>query len=226
MLPATDPAIHRATHPAVDPAGDGVAESAESVDAAPRRGRPRSVAADAAILTAALALLTEVGMSGLSMDDVAARAGVSKATIYRRWESKEALMLDALNTGLGHYEAVDTGSLAGDLHAYVGGLLGKLRGGNKTRDLIPHLVSAATGNPALQAALDEFAAVRSRPLRDLLARAIARGELADDTDVPLAVDLLLGALTHRRLFYGEVYDDATATRLVNLVLQALTHTHP
>lgn len=191
-------------------------------DIAPaRRGRPRSAAADVAILTAALELLTEVGIAGMAMDDVAAQAGVSKATIYRRWESKEALVLDALNTGLGHYEPVDTGALEGDLRAYVTGVVGKIRSGSKTRDLITHLVSAATVNPALQPALDEFAAIRARPLRALLERAVERGELAADTDVLLVVDMLLGAITHRRLFYNEVYDDAAAERLVDYLLRGV-----
>lgn len=186
-----------------------------------RRGRPRSAAADAAILTAALELLIEVGIAGMSMDDVAARAGVSKATIYRRWESKEALVLDALNLGIGHFASVDTGTVRGDLVTFVTGMVAKIRTGRKTRDLIPHLVSAATGNPALQPALDEFAAIRARPLRAVLERAIARGELPAGTDVQLAIDMLLGAITYRRLFYGEVFDDAAAVRLVDYVLDGL-----
>lgn len=187
-----------------------------------RRGRPRSAAADAAILTAALTLVTEVGIGGLSMDDIATRAGVSKATIYRRWESKEALILDALNTGIGHLDLIDTGTLAGDLSAYMLGLAEKLRHGTKTRDLIPHLVAAAAGNPALQPALDQYARVRTRPLRDLFQRAIDRGELPDDTDVTIAIELLLGAVTHRRLFSGAVYDGPDADTLVAYVLRALS----
>ena len=205
--------------PASNPAGTEPAEPA-------RRGRPRSAAADGAILTAALELLIEVGIAGMSMDDVAARAGVSKATIYRRWESKEALVLDALNLGIGHYATVDTGSLRDDLLGFVAAMVDKIRGGLKTRDLIPHLVSAATGNPALQPALDEFAAKRARPLQALLERAVGRGELPADTDVQLAVDLVLGSITYRRLFYGEVFDDATAVRLVDYVLGGLLAGQP
>lgn len=197
------------------------ASEAAAVAEPARRGRPRSAAADVAILTAALELLSEVGIAGMAMDDVAARAGVSKATIYRRWESKEALVLDALNSGLGHYATVDTGALRSDLLTYVTGMVAKIRSGSKTRDLIPYLVSAATGNPALQPALDEFAAVRARPLRAMLDRAVARGELDVDTDVQLVIDMLLGPVTHRRLFYGEVFDDATAERLVEYVLRAI-----
>jgi AcrR family transcriptional regulator len=193
-----------------------------ATDVPPRRGRPRSAAADAAILTAAVALVTEVGIGGLSMDDVAARAGVSKATIYRRWESKEALILDALNSGIGHLDATDSGTLAGDLSAYMLGLAEKLRHGTKTRDLIPHLVAAAAGNPALQPALDEYSRIRTRPLRAAFERAVARGEIPADTDVTIATELLLGAVTHRRLFSGDVFDGPDADTLVTYVLRALS----
>lgn len=186
-----------------------------------RRGRPRSAEADEAILAAALGLVGEVGVGGLSMDDVASRAGVSKATIYRRWESKEALVLDALNSGISHFPDIDTGTLDGDLHAYVAELARRYRAGSKTRDLIPHLISAAAANPALQPALDEFGEVRSRPLITLFERAVDRGELPADVDIRLAADMLLGAMNHRRSFFGQVYDDTDTDRLAEYVLRAV-----
>ena len=187
-----------------------------------KRGRPRSAEADEAILTAALTLVTEVGIGGLSIDDIASRAGVSKATIYRRWESKEALILDALNSGLGRYEPVDTGSVLGDLRTYIGTIAEKLRNGAKTRDLIPHLIAAATSNPALEPALDDYSRIRTQPLRELFERAVRRGELPADTDVTIAIEMFLGAMSHRRLFSDSVYDGADAERLVTYVLRALS----
>src|ERR1700691_1881023 len=86
--------------------------------AAPGRGRPRSEAADRAILRAATELLAERGLAGMSMEEVAARAGVGKATIYRRWRSRGALALDAF---MAEFQALqplpDTGTLRGDLLA-------------------------------------------------------------------------------------------------------------
>ena len=85
---------------------------------APQRGRPRSEQADRAIMAAALELLAERGIAGMSIEEVASRAGVGKATVYRRWSSKGALALDAfLAEFRGQQPLPDTGSLRGDLHA-------------------------------------------------------------------------------------------------------------
>jgi len=197
--------------PASEPAG---------VTASPRRGRPRSAAADEAIVTAAIEVLGEVGMVGLAMDEVAARAGVSKATIYRRWASKEEMILDAMTTAMTRFEPADTGTLRGDLTAYVEHLVDKMRTG-RTRDLLPHLLAAAASEPNLQPALDQFLAIRSRPLRALLDRAVARGDLAQGADLDLGVDMMLGAITYQRLFHDAIYDLARAERLVDYILRAL-----
>ena len=82
------------------------------------RGRPRSEQADRAIMAAALELLAERGLAGMSIEEVAARAGVGKATIYRRWSSKGALALDAFLAEFEQQQPLpDTGSLRGDLAA-------------------------------------------------------------------------------------------------------------
>src|SRR5262245_34265059 len=88
----------------------------------PRRGHPRDARCDHAILQATLDLLVEAGAANLSIDGVAARAGVGKATIYRRWSSKEALVLETLSSDATTIEIPDTGSLRGDLVAYYDGL--------------------------------------------------------------------------------------------------------
>src|SRR4051794_4702288 len=94
---------------------------ASSIEA-PRRGRPRDARCDEAILHATLELLVEADAGSLSIDGVAARAGVGKATIYRRWNSKEALLLEALSSDTSIIEAPDTGTLRGDLESYFGAL--------------------------------------------------------------------------------------------------------
>lgn len=198
----------------------GTADEADEAGAPVRRGRPRSAEADEAILAAALEVLVEVGMARLAMDEVAARAGVSKATIYRRWASKEAMVLDALTAVTTRFETEDTGSLRGDLAAYAHTVADRMRNG-RTRDLLPHLLAAAINDPNLQPALDDFLASRARPLRELFERAIARGELGPDVDVDLVTDLLLGSMTHQRLFHGATFDSERVQRLVDYVLRAL-----
>ena len=91
-----------------------------------RRGRPRDADADEAILSAAVDALGEGGITGLSMDEIARRAGVGKATIYRRWASKEALILDALRHQAPAPDARH-GSLRGDLLAYTTAVVELLR---------------------------------------------------------------------------------------------------
>lgn len=87
-------------------------------DAAPRRGRPRDAARDRALLDATLAVLAESGYGGLTTAAVAARAKVSTATLYRRWSSKEDLVIAAASTHTQDLEAQpDTGTLEGDLRA-------------------------------------------------------------------------------------------------------------
>src|SRR5215218_6421514 len=102
-----------------------------------RRGRPRRVDADGAILDATLELLNEVGVAGLSMDLLAQRAGVGKATIYRRWESKEAVILHALRTSDTPIAVPDEGSLRADLNAYLDAVVDHYHPGRGS-DILPH----------------------------------------------------------------------------------------
>ena len=146
----------------------------------PRRGRPRSIEADQAILTATIDLASEVGITGMSMDDVAQRAGVSKATIYRRWCSKEALVLDALRSATLPFDDVDTGTLSGDLDLYVGELDPPFRNNGPMNDVLPHLIEVSCHDETIRSSLDDYIRVRRVPLRTILTRAIERGELPSE----------------------------------------------
>src|SRR4051794_23051797 len=101
--------------------------SPDTAGDSPRRGRPRDARCDHAILQATLDLLAEGGAGSLSIDGVAARAGAGKATIYRRWTSKEALLLEALSTDTSIIESPDTGTLRGDLESYFSALVEKIQ---------------------------------------------------------------------------------------------------
>jgi AcrR family transcriptional regulator len=166
-----------------------------------RPGRPRSPEAHAAILRAALELAVEGGLSGLSMEAIAARAGVGKATIYRRWKSKEALFTEAIQSIALVPETPDTGSVRGDIEVAATAALGRLT--PEAFRLVPRLLAEAGDDTELHAALDA-ALLRPRraAIREIFRRGIARGELRADIDIDLAVEMLLGTLVSRALVLG------------------------
>jgi AcrR family transcriptional regulator len=182
-----------------------------------RPGRPRSAGVDEALLDATLQLAGELGIHGMSMDDLARRAGVSKATIYRRWPSKEALVLDALAHAIRPFDLVDTGSLRGDLEAYLRELGHRMQTG-RTSDVLPDLISASARDAALRESLDEWVRHRRQPLNTVLGRGVQRGELAADADLDTMIDALIGAFMYRRLLSHAPLDEAFVTRLLSTVL--------
>jgi AcrR family transcriptional regulator len=197
---------------------DEATDAISSVDGpeTPRRGRPRSVEADQAILTATIDLASEVGIAGMSMDEVAQRAGVSKATIYRRWCSKEALVLDALRGAVLPFDDVDTGTLDGDLDLYVGELTRRF-GTGPMNDVLPHLIEVSCHDETIRSSLDDYIRVRRVPLRTILTRGVERGELPAATDIDVTIDMLIGAFVYRRLLSHDTIDEQFATRLRAIV---------
>ena len=170
-------------------------------DTALRRGRPRSEKARVAILEAAAELLLERGLSASSMDAVAERAGVSKATIYRWWPTKETLALDALYREWAAAAPVarDTGSLRGDLLAQLRPWA-RLAASRPYGRVIGALLTQARTDPAFAAEyLARFVEPRRDMFRAIFRRAIERGEVPADTKVEVAIDLLYGPLYHRLL---------------------------
>jgi AcrR family transcriptional regulator len=149
---------------------------------------------DPAILNAALAALTENGYDATNMDDIAARAGVGKAAIYRRWSSKAALITDTLlywrPDPLAN-DAPDTGSLAGDLDATIE-RMGRDDNDMVTSDLVLRVALEAARDPELASSLDDLMQFRGkRVLSTILAQAAARGEISADRDWSLVADVAL-----------------------------------
>jgi AcrR family transcriptional regulator len=163
-----------------------------------RPGRPRSPEAHAAILRAALELAVEGGLRGLSMEAIAARAGVGKATIYRRWNSKEALFAEAIGSIALNPEIPDTGSARGDFEAASGAAVDRMA--PEAFRVLPRLMADAADDPELLEALHE-ALVRPRraAIGTIVRRGVERGELRADLDVDLACDMLIGPLIARVL---------------------------
>ena len=189
-------------------------------DETPRRGRPRSEEAHDAILAASLALIREVGFDALAMDAIAARAGVGKATVYRRWKSKELLVVEAIGRIVAAVPDPDTGSTEGDLMVLMNATL-RMYADPATSALLSGLVAAmARSEPIARAVRGGFVGMRRDALRRVLRRAMDRGELRADMDVELALDLLSGPLLYRYLISGEPVDERLARGSVHAVLRA------
>jgi AcrR family transcriptional regulator len=192
-----------------------------------QRGRPRSERARKAILEAAAELLLERPLEAVSMDEVAERAGVSKATIYRWWPTKETLALDAL---FREWETApslpDTGSLRGDLLALLRPWVRRLRARPYGR-VIAALLAEAHADPDFgEEYRARFVQARREPARAVIRRAIARGEIPPDTKIDLALDLVYGPVYHRLLHGHAPLTDRFAQDVVDAALTGVAVSPP
>ena len=189
------------------------------------RGRPRSEKARQAILAAAMELLLDQGLHSMSMDDVARRAGVSKATIYRWWPAKERLALDALATEWAASARIgerDTGILREDLVAGFRPWVRQLRSKPYAR-VVAGLIAAAQADPEFAALYRErFVQPRRATSRHLLDRARDRGEITQGCDLEIVLDLLYGPIYHRLLHGHAPLTDRFVTNVIDTVLAAIT----
>jgi AcrR family transcriptional regulator len=184
-------------------------------------GRPRSAQAHQAILDAAVALFIEEGLEGMSVEAVAARAGTGKTTIYRRWPSKEDLVIDAIAQVLSTAPATDTGSVREDL-LQLGRELHGLMSSSATGGVFPRMAAEVARRSRLGRLYGQrVIGPRRAALAEALQRGIQRGELPKDTDVELAIDLLVGGLLLRRLTGRLRRSDPTPERAVDILLAGL-----
>lgn len=179
---------------------------------------------DPAILDAALAALAENGYVNTNMNDIAARAGVGKAAIYRRWSSKAALITDALvywKPDLLDDDAPDTGSLEGDFDEIV---RRTARSDNDlfSYDLVLRVAVEATHDPHLGSALEDLMLLKGRRvMTTILQQAVARGEVSADRDWSLVADVLTG-MGLMRVVNGQSVDSKYVRDVIdNLILPAV-----
>jgi AcrR family transcriptional regulator len=186
-------------------------------------GRPRDARADRAILEATLALIAELGVHEFRTEDVAARAGVGKGAIYRRYRSKDELVTAAIATLVSEEIVVpDTGSTRGDLLVLMREAVELYRGSLASR-LMPSLVSAIAQKPELARAVrDGFMAGRRAALAEVLRRGIERGDLRPDLDLELALDVLGGPLVYLLLVTGGPIDEQLADGVADLILRGFS----
>ena len=200
-------------------AGADAPSGADAAGGGGQRGRPRSQEADRAILAATVDLLASRGLAAMSIEEVAARAGVGKATIYRRWSSKGLLALDAFVTSFQEQQPLpDTGTLRGDL---IAALTAWVRAVTQTSmgPMLTGLVAEAQHDEELRAGWRDrvLEPLRSQH-RIMLDRAIARGEIPATVDQEVVLDLFFGAAQHRLLLGHLPLTDDFIREVVDVIL--------
>jgi AcrR family transcriptional regulator len=184
------------------------------------RGRPRSAEVDRAILEAAVDELCEHGYDGMTMHAVAHRAGVSSASLYRRFHDKEELVVAAIEQVSDRPELPDTGSLVDDLRDILANTARGLteRGG----DVLRAMLSVTGDHPKLTQLLRErMIDPRREELRHVFERAVARGEIPGAEEFSLVASMMFGPLYHRVLITDEALTPDLIDRVATLVVGAL-----
>lgn len=175
-------------------------------------GRPRDPQVDEAVFAATLELLAEDGYAQLTIERIAARAGVGKASLYRRWPDKVSVVLEAVSRNPARPSAPDTGSLPGDARDFLLTLV-------RYRTLHSAAITAISSEALCNARFGEaFRAGMADPvligLRTIVERAVTRGELPAGTDVDLVAALPPALMQAQRLLTGRQPDEAFVERIV------------
>lgn len=185
------------------------------------RGRPRDPRSHEAIIGATAELVVEVGYAATSIGAVAARAGVGKDTIYRRWSGKPELVFEAVFTTTDDTPPPDTGTLVGDLTVLLQGLIDEFRAPAAAAAL-PGLLADFAADPALQARIrGDFLAPSKERLLVVFERAVRRGEIAAQTPVDLVLDTLAGAVFFHIGLVGEHPGPQLAAQLAAVIAQGI-----
>src|SRR5437764_14575195 len=207
--------------PVIRDQGPGAEAEAGPAGTTRRPGRPRSEQAEQAIIEATLDLFAEQGFEGVCMEAVAARAGVGKATIYRRWPGKEDLLLDALSLLKSPLPEPRGGSVREDLVAMLRVMCQDAADPTRMRRYALLLGEGEKYPRILQRYKQTVAEPRREMIRSVLRRGIASGELRPDADVEVAMFMLTGAVISRSKHDAEPITPDYAERVVDQVLLGL-----
>ncbi|ETT64214.1 TetR family transcriptional regulator [Paenibacillus odorifer] len=186
-----------------------------------KRGRPRNVETEKSILTASYDLLLENGFGAVTVEKIADRAKVSKATIYKWWPNKAAVVMDAfLSSAADRLPVPDTGSVFDDILMHAT---------NLSRFLISRegkIITEIIGEGQMDSGLAEayrtrYFQPRRLEARLLMERGVQRGELKDNLDIEVVTDLIYGPIFYRLLVTGQPIDDAYVQQLVRYAFQGI-----
>lgn len=187
-------------------------------------GRPRDPALEHAILNATVDVIVRRGLSGATVEEVARQAGTGKAAVYRRWPSKTALVVAAVRTLQAEVTLPDTGTLRGDLLAWVRHYTA---GDERATLLLANLLSEASRDPELREAA--YVAIGNPPkaaLRSVIERWIKRGEVNPAAPVDILVDIIPSFAFRQVVTRGPTLDQTTAATLIDHVLLPALHHQP
>jgi AcrR family transcriptional regulator len=187
-----------------------------------RAGRPRSERARIAVLEAAADLLVEGGLAAATIEAIAARAGVSKVTIYKWWPSRGSVAIDAY---FHRYRATadfgDSGDLAVDLTGQIQLLIEAFRG--RAGEIMAELIGQAQSDPALaETVRSHWVEPRRTATAAVLQRAVRRGDVRPDIDIAAVMDSLYAPVYYRLMLRHEPLDDGLAAALVENTLDGIT----
>lgn len=186
-----------------------------------KKGRPRNAATEKAILTASYDLLLETGFGAVTVEKIAERAKVSKATIYKWWPNKAAVVMDGfLSAAMSRLPVPDTGSVIGDIVIQVTNLARFLT--SREGKVINELIAEGQFDSKLA---EEYRLRYFNPRRldsrHILERGVQRGELKQDADLEICIDLIYGPLFYRLLVTGEKLDEAFIKILVTYAFEGI-----
>lgn len=189
--------------------------------AAGRAGRPRSEQSRVAVLGAASALINEVGLRAMTTDEIASRSGVSKATIYKWWQNKYAVAVDAFLSEMATESSdPDTGCAREDFRRTLRGLVRFYR--SKSGRAYAQLVGEAQFDPQIGAELrGNLVEARRDIMRTIFKRGVARGELRPDVDPEVAIDLIFGPAMYRLVAGHAPLNNASADAIVDAAMRGL-----
>ncbi len=184
----------------------------EALDARVRRSKE-------VVLGATFELLTESGLGGVSVDEVARRSGVAKTTIYRHWATRSALILDACSRISAEQEAPATGSFESDVTALLTGLA-TLLATARWSSVVPSMIDAAERDPDLAHIHSRIQRGHTAPLQAVIARAVRNGDIPASTDPSDMIAALVGPLFYRRWFSREPLDEEFVRSIVRTAITA------
>ena len=194
-------------------------------DAPARTGRPRSEARRAAILAAAGDLMMEGGLRAATMEAIAARAGVGKATVYKWWPSRGAVALEGFMLRAAGSWSLPEGASAPEALRILAVAAVRLFTQSPAGPLMRALAADAQSDPEIAQALrEQWLGPRRAVAAEIIREGIARGELRADLDVAAALDLVFAPVYHRLLFSHEPLDEAFAQRCIDYLLEGIAGT--